>query len=84
MDGMHLSRHAGVGSIEVDLASSDDSSLLISADTVAGSKSVSDGTSLGMMTGMAAELQLTHCWMLATLLTKDLAKSSALSLAWCC
>jgi len=75
--GMRLSSHVEIPSRELDLAGNDDSSLLISS-TVVGSKSDSGGTSLGMMTGVAAVA--VDAQMSVTLLTKDLAKSSALSL----
>jgi len=50
--GVRLSSLVGIGSSELVLAGIDDSSLFVS-DTVVGSNSVSGGTSLGMITGMA-------------------------------
>ena len=72
---MHLSSQVGTGSKEQDFAGSMDSSLC----TDVGSSSVSGSTSLGMMTGAAAAA--VDARILATLSTKNLAKSSALSLS---
>jgi len=75
---MRLSSHVEIGSRELELAGTDDISLLIS-ETVVGFKSVSmSGTSLGMTTGVAAVA--VDARMLATLLTKNFAKLSPLSL----
>ena len=71
------SSQVGIGSKEQDFAGSVDSSLLISCTNI-GSSSVSGSTSLGMMTGAAAAA--VDARILATLSTKNLAKSSALSL----
>ena len=68
----------GIGSEEHHFAGSVDSSLMISCTDV-GSSSVIGSTSLGMMTGAAAAA--VDARILATLSTKNLAKSSALSLS---
>ena len=75
---MHLSSQVGTGSEEQDFAGSVDNSFMISCTDV-GSNSVSGSTSLGMMTGAAAAA--VDARILATLSTKNLAKSSALSLS---
>ena len=75
---MRLSSQVGIGSKEQDFAGIVDSTLMISCTDV-GSSSVSGSTSLGMMTGAAAAA--VDARILATLSTKNLAKSSALRLS---
>jgi len=75
---MNEMNQVDIGSNVQDLAGSMDISWVIS-ETLVGSNSVSGGTSLGMMTGGAAAA--VDARILATLLTKHLAKSWALSLS---
>jgi len=74
---MRLSSQVCIGSKEQDFAGNVDSSLMIMCTDV-GSSSVSGSTSHGMMTGTAAAA--VDVQILATLSTKNLAKSWALSL----